>query len=111
MNVIDQAKTAAAIAAELYLHVNYGGADDGPCGFAWVDIIPVHKGNTKAGRAERAVLREMGFELDWTEKKFSMWNPSRNPCQCMDAKFAGAKAAALILVQHGFNAVPACRYD
>jgi len=111
MTVIEMAKAAAVVASEGYLQIYLGGEDDYPCGFAWVDITPKHKGNTKDGKAERAVLTEMGFKLDHTGKKFTLWNPSEIYVQNMDTKYAGAVAAASVLKEAGFNACAACRLD
>ena len=68
------------------------GGDRYACGFAWVTIYPEHKGNTKAGKAERKVLKELGFRLDWTGKSFQLWNPSQSGVQNIDIKEAGAVA-------------------
>jgi hypothetical protein len=111
MTVIEMAKAAAVVASEGYLQIYLGGEDDYPCGFAWVDVMPKHKGNTKDGKAERATLTEMGFKLDHTGKKFTLWNPSQIYVQNMDTKYAGAVAAANVLKEAGFNASAGCRLD
>jgi hypothetical protein len=98
-------------ATEEFLNKHWGGRDGGACGFAWVTIYPEHKGNTKAGKAERAVLKQLGFTLDWTGKSFQYWNPSKNMCQSVDAKSAGAAAAAKVLQAHGFKAYAGDRLD
>ena len=87
------------------------GGDIYACGFAWVTVYPKHKGNTKLGKAERVTLREMGFELDWTDKAFQYWNPSNHSCQNVDTKEAGARAAAKVLKAHGFAASAGSRLD
>ena len=74
-------------------------------------IHPRHKGNTRAGRAERETLREMGFSLDWTGKSFQLWNPSNHSCQNVDTKEAGAHAAAAVLRRYGFDAYAGSRLD
>ena len=102
---------AAHNAAREFLDRHFGGRDAGACGFAWVTIYPEHKGNTKLGKAERAVLKQLGASLDWTGKAFQIWNPSQNPCQNVDAKSAGAAAAADVLKRHGFRAYAADRLD
>ena len=99
---------ARAAADQMFAHV---GGDLGACGFAWVTVYPKHKGNTKLGRAERVVLRDLGFELDWTGKSFQVWNPSQHSCQNIDTKEAGARAAAAVLKQHGFAASADSRLD
>lgn len=109
--IANDAKAEAHKKAEAYLGSHYGGHDAGMCGFAWVNVRPKHKGNTKEGKAERKVLREMGFELDWTGKEFQWWNPSGLGVQNVDSKHAGAVAAASILREHGFNAYAGSRLD
>ncbi len=104
-------KTAASNAANSYFIEHYQGVDQGACGFAWVNIIPQHKGNTKLGKAERKVYRAMGFELDYTGKMFMMWNPSQLGCQNVDVKEAGARAAAEVLSDAGVEAYAASRLD
>jgi hypothetical protein len=71
MTVIEMAKASAAVAAQGYVELYLGGEDAYPCGFAWVEVKPKHKGNTKDGKAERVVLKDMGFKLDYTGKTFS----------------------------------------
>lgn len=109
--IIYEAKLEARKLGQAFLDEYYGGQDAGMCGFAWVNVRPMNKGNTKAGKEERKVLRAMGFELDWTGKEFQWWNPSGLGCQSVDAKYAGAKAAASILREHGFNASAGLRLD
>ena len=98
----------AAEATQAYLD-KYG--DMYPCGFAWVEIYPEHKGNTVLGKQERVKIRELGFELDYTGKVFSLWNPSKNSTQNIDAKYAGAVAAATFLKSKGFKAYAMERLD
>jgi hypothetical protein len=102
---------AAADAASKHLIKYYGGVDSYACGFAWVTIYPQHKGNTRAGKAERRVIEQLGFRKDWTGKAYEMWNPSRWGGQNVDTKEAGAKAAADVLRQYGFNAYMGSRLD
>jgi hypothetical protein len=105
----DEMLTAARDAANRkYAEI---GGDRWACGFAWVTVYPRHKGNTKLGRAERTTLRELGFELDWTGKSFQLWNPSKHPCQNIDTKEAGARAAADVLTRYGFTAYAGSRLD
>jgi hypothetical protein len=49
--------------------------------------------------------------LDYTGKKFTLWNPSEIYVQNMDTKYAGAVAAANVLKEAGFNASAGCRLD
>ena len=81
------------------------------CGFAWVTVYPEHKGNTRAGKAERAVLAQMGFRKDWTGKAYELWNPTGYRGQSMDVKEVGAQAYALVLRAHGFTAYMGSRAD
>ena len=83
----------------------------GACGFAWVTVYPQHKGNTKLGKAERAVLAQLGFTKDWTGKAYQMWNPSKYATQNVDTLEAGAQAAAGLLQQHGYTAYAGSRLD
>ena len=111
IEIISLAKREAYAAATALLKEWYDGKDSGMCGFAWVTIYPKHKGNTRDGRKERKVLREMGFELDWTGKSFQWWNPSGLGVQNVDSKYKGAVKAAEVLKQHGFDAFPSSRLD
>lgn len=109
--IIYEAKLEARKKGQAFLDKYYDGQDAGMCGFAWVNIRPANKGNTKAGKEERKVLRAMGFELDWTGKEFQWWNPSGLGVQNIDAKEEGARAAAKVLRGHGFNAYAGSRLD
>lgn len=112
INSIRNEMRAAAKAASDEMFRRYGSTDMvGACGFAWVTIYPAHKGTTKLGKAERKVLAELGCKLDWTGKRFELWNPSEYPGQNVDIKEAGAAAAARVLQAHGFNAEPNSRLD
>jgi hypothetical protein len=81
------------------------------CGFAWVTVDPKHKGNTRAGKAERAVLERMGFRKDWTGRAYQLWNPTGYRGQSMDVKEVGARAYAEVLRSHGFEAYAGSRAD
>ena len=109
--IMTEAKLEAHKAGQAFLDNYYGGEDRGMCGFAWVTVYPKHKGNTKAGKEERKVLRAMGFELDWTGKSFQMWNPSGLGCQNVDAKHQGAHAAALVFRKYDIAAYAGSRLD
>lgn len=106
-----EATNAALWAATSYLQQHYEGDDWGACGFAWVRITPQHKGNTKLGKAERVILRELGFELNYTGKSYDWWNPSGLGCQSVEAKAHGANAAVRVLQQYGFLPVSMSRLD
>lgn len=101
----------AKVDCDKYIDTYLGGQDAFACGFAWVTIYPKHKGNTKAGREERKVLRAMGLELDYTGKRFSWWNPSNCGFQNVDCKAAGAEGAAKVLRFFGFDAYANSRLD
>ena len=92
----------AKLAAQEYHYTVNFGEDRGPCGFAWVKIIPQHKGNTKAGKHERAILKALGFEKSYDGKTFDLWNPAAFPVQSVDVLTAGARRAAAILRENGF---------
>ena len=102
---------AAHDATETYIKDVLKGEDAFACGFAWVNIDPKFKGNTLSGRMERRRIRELGFELDYTGKRFSLWNPSKSYFQNIDCKEAGARAAAKVLEDVGFDAYPNSRLD
>ena len=110
-------RTAASEAARDYVNAwtqTTGGNQYGEpmyCGFAWVTVYPQHKGNTRAGKAERAVLESLGMRRDWTGKAYELWNPSGWAGQSMDVKEAGASAAALVLRKYGFTAYAGSRAD
>ena len=115
--VRDETLTAAAAAAHDYIaewKASTGGNAYGEpmyCGFAWVTVYPKHKGNTRDGKLERRLLEEMGFRRDWTGRAYELWNPSRWPGQSMDAKEAGARAAAQVLQKYGYTAYAGSRAD
>jgi len=102
---------AANKAATDYLEKYYDGKDQGACGFAWVAIVPRHKGNTRLGKAERVILAQIGAEKDWTGKAYQIWNPAQVGAQNVDCKEAGASAAAKVLIDAGFDAYPMSRLD
>jgi len=116
-DITAQAETACRKAQQEYLErwVNTtGGNSYGEpmyCGFDWVTVYPQHKGNTRAGKAERAVLSAMGFRKDWTGKAYELWNPTGYRGQSMDVKEVGAQAYAEVLRAHGFNAYMGSRAD
>ncbi len=115
--------TAARDAAQDYVNAwtkNTGGNAYGEpmyCGFAWVTVYPKfeHKGNTRLGRAERTqfntVMTALGARVDYTGKAYQIWNPAGWAGQSMDAKEAGASAAADVLRGYGFTAYMNSRAD
>ena len=115
--VTESATRAARNAQEQFLNnwVNTtGGNQYGEpmyCGFAWVTVYPEHKGNTRAGKAERKILEAMGFRKDWTGKAYELWNPGNYAGQSMDVKEVGAQAYAEVLRTAGFKAYMGSRAD
>ena len=116
-SITKQAEGAAKQAQQDFLNKwvdSTGGNEYGEpmyCGFAWVTVYPEHKGNTRAGKQERAVLESMGFRKDWTGKAYQLWNPGGHAGQSMDVKEHGAHAYAEVLQQHGFKAYMGSRAD
>jgi hypothetical protein len=104
--MLEQAHT---VAMDL-LNTRYGGKDSYACGFAWVNVYPEHKGNTRAGKAERKVLEAIGFSKDYSGA-YQYWNPSKWGGQNIDVKEAGARAAADVLRKYGFTAYSGSRLD
>lgn len=98
-------------AANKFFQEKLDGVDQYACGFAWVTVFPEHKGNTKAGKAERKILESLGMRKDWTGKAYEIWNPSGHGCQNVDTKEAGAVAAANVLKKYGFKAYAGSRLD
>ena len=104
--------TEAAVNAAMDKFNEFGQTDMvGACGFAWVTINPKHKGNTKLGKEERKVLAALKFEKDWTGKSYQLWDPANYSGQNVDIKEAGARAAAVVLRKHGFDAYAGSRLD
>jgi hypothetical protein len=103
--MLTEARRAAA-----ELHSKYGD-NWGACGFAWTTVYPEHKGNTKAGKAERVILEQLGFSKDWTGKSYQLWDPAGYGGQNIDVKEAGADAAAKVLKRYGFKAYAGSRLD
>ena len=103
--IAKEAETAAFEAADKFHKEVNGGKDRYPCGFAWVTVQLVNKGNTKAGKAERQLLEKMGMRGN------TKWNPSGFMCQNMDTLEAGARAYAKVLEKYGFKAHAESRMD
>lgn len=111
--MIDAARIAAQDYVNEWTRTTGGNAYGEPvyCGFAWVTVYPQHKGNTKQGKAERAVLKQLGARVDHTGKAYQIYNPSGWGGQSMDVKEAGAAAAAAVLKRYGFTAYMGSRAD
>ena len=102
-HIIAEAQEAAAVATKKYL--DEIGASPWNCGFAWVNIKPARGPFVKA-------LKDM--ELGRTDTfygGYSLWNPSGNPTQDVDAKAAGARAFAAVLEKHGVKIRVCTRMD
>ena len=109
--VRSEAFAAAVVATDKYITQYLAGHDQFDCGFAWVTVQPKHKGNTKLGRQEREILRNMGLEKDWTGKRYMWWNPSSSYFQNVSCKLHGAEAAARVLKSYGLDAWADSRLD
>jgi len=95
-NVIDRSKPMYYVA-------------DGVCGFAWVDVYPVNKGNTRAGKEERKILERFGFRKNDYEKSYQLWISEFN--QSMQKKETYARAFAEVLRANGIKAYSGSRMD
>lgn len=83
--------------------------EDGVCGFAWVNVYPANKGNTKLGKEERRVLEAHGFRKDVYGKAYMLWISAFD--QSMQKKEAYAAAFAKVLRAHGISAYSQSRMD
>ena len=104
-NILNEAQAVAHDAAAKFFQEKLGGVDRWACGFAWVNIWGV-KGNTKLGRAMKAAGFKKSYDGAW-----QIWNPSGLHCQNVDAKEAGAYAAAEVFKKYGFTAYAGSRLD
>ena len=101
--VLNEAFAAAAEAAQEHIDANpdvwY------PCGFAWANIKPAR------GKLVQ-VLKDRGE--GYTDEflgGYTVYNPSKNHTQWMDAKEKGARAFADVLRKHGIKASVGTRLD
>jgi hypothetical protein len=101
-SIVAEAQLAARQAALAALQ-RYGDRD--ACGFAWTSIHKV-KGNTKLGK----MLKAAGVRQTW-DKTFQLWNPSGVGVQSMGILEEGARAAAEVFRQYGFEAYAGSRMD
>ena len=83
--------------------------EDGVCGFAWVNVYPANKGNTKLGKEERKLLETAGFSKNEYERCHQLWISDYN--QSMQKKEAYAGAYAKVLRDYGFRAYSGSRLD
>jgi hypothetical protein len=109
-SVIEQAMSAAYLASNKFFQEELNAVDNFPCGFAWVNIAEFEgkaiKGNTKLGKMFKAA----GVRQDHN-RNFQIWNPANIGCQNIDAKAAGAEAAARVFIENGFFAYADSRMD
>jgi hypothetical protein len=83
--------------------------EDGACGFAWVNVYPANKGNTRLGKEERALLEANGFRKNEYEKCYQLWISAYN--QSIQKKEAYASAFANVLQNNGIRAYSGSRMD
>lgn len=92
LDIYNEAREAAAMAAEAHLAANPGVWY--PCGFAWVKIRPAR------GRfIDMCKDRDLGRTDDFMGG-FQIYNPSENSTQWMEAKEVGATAFVAVLKRH-----------
>lgn len=104
--IVTEAQDEAYKAADKFFQEKLGGRDQYACGFAWVDIFGV-KGSTKLGK----MLKAAGVSRSDYKQCFSIWNPSKYPCQNVDTLEEGARAAADVFKKYGFKAYAGSRLD
>lgn len=83
--------------------------EDGVCGFAWVNVYPANKGNTRLGKEERRALEASGFRKNEYEKCYQLWISQFN--QSMQKKEAYAQAFAKVLRDAGIKSYSGSRMD
>lgn len=100
--IITDAFNAAKAATDEYIRAN---PDQWyPCGFAWVNIRPAR--GPLVTMLKKMKIGHNGYSGGW-----EIWNPSGHNTQCMDAKFAGAKAFADVLKSRGYQCTAQSRMD
>ncbi len=83
--------------------------DDYPCGFSWVDVYPLNKGNTRLGKEERKMLESAGFSKNDYTKTYQLWISAYN--QSIQKKEAYASAYAKVLRENDIRAYSGSRLD
>jgi hypothetical protein len=83
--------------------------EDGVCGFAWVDVYPEYKGNTRLGKEERRILEANGFKKKFEGSAYYKWVSDYN--QSMQKKEVYARAFAEILRENAIKAYSGSRLD
>lgn len=109
--VKQEMETAAEAAGSKYFQTVLGGVDRFACGFAWIEIYPEHRGNTRLGRAERKLFEALGARKSWHGRCYEIWMPGRQACQNVDVHESAARAGAEVLRRHGFKAYSGSRLD
>ena len=92
LDIFLEAQLAAELATRKMLNENPGVWF--PCGFSWVKIRPAR------GRFVDMCKDQGVGHNDSYSGGFTIYNPSGNPTQWMDAKVAGARAFAEVLRKH-----------
>ena len=109
--IMDEALLMAQAATGEYLAKELNGKDAYPCGFAWVNIYSYRGKKIRANSWLGKALAELGARKSDYEKCFKIWDPSKSMLQNIDAKYAGARAAADVLKRYGFEAYAGERMD
>lgn len=100
--LITEAFDAAKVATDAYLTAH---PDQWyPCGFAWVTIRPAM--GPLVTQLKKMKVGSRGYNGGW-----EIWNPAGHNTQCMDAKYAGARAFADVLQRRGYKCTPGQRMD
>lgn len=102
-DILNRAMDAAYAATKKYIEDNPG--QWYPCGFAWVKIRPAR------GKFVNFLKAHSIGKTDTYEGGYTIWNPSGNNTQSMDAKYAGARAFADVLKDAGIKCTPYSRID
>jgi hypothetical protein len=105
-SALDEACAAARVASESYYVNRLNSRDQLPCGFAWITISGIRKGSKLDH-----VLNCYGITKSDYERAHVFWNPGGLPLQNVDAKAAGARAAADVLKRAGLSASAGERLD
>lgn len=92
LDVLQAATSAAETATATYLAANPG--QWYPCGFAWVKIRPAR------GRFVSMCKDQQVGDVDEFSGGYTIYNPSGNSTQWMDAKAEGARAFVEVLKRH-----------
>ncbi len=104
IEIFNEAREQAFIAAGEFFNDKLGGVDKGACGFAWVNVVAFEgkriDGRTKLGR----MFIEAGLST-------RVWNPACSPVQNIDTLEAGAAKFVEVLESKGFTAFAESRLD